>query len=255
MIAIIGGTGLYDPQVFTGKRERIMTSYGAIDIVRGSLKGKEVAFLARHGAGHAVPPHKVNYKANIIGLKGLGVKRIIAVNSVGCINDELAPGDFVAPHDFIDLTKGRDSTFFDDEVVHIDLTNPYCPEIKAALLLAADDVKKKVFDGGVYACTQGPRFETPAEIRMLSTLGADMVGMTGLPEAILAREQEMCFASICTVTNYAAGISKEKLTASEVKEVVERGLEDMKKTISSAIELIPEDRKCGCGDALSGAKM
>ncbi len=255
MIAIIGGTGLYDPHVFTGKRERIMTSYGAIDVVRGSLKGKEVAFLARHGAGHAVPPHKVNYKANIIGLKGLGVKRILAVNSVGCINDELAPGDFVAPHDFIDLTKGRDSTFFDDEVVHIDLTNPYCPEIKAALLLAADDVKKKVFDGGVYACTQGPRFETPAEIRMLSTLGADMVGMTGLPEAILAREQEMCFASICTVTNYAAGISKEKLTASEVKEVVERGLEDMKKTISSAIELIPEDRKCGCGDALSGAKM
>ena len=187
--------------------------------------------------------------------KGLGVKRIIAVNSVGCINDELAPGDFVVPIDFLDFTKGRDSTYFDDEVVHVDLTYPYCPETRDALLQAADEVKDTVFDSGVYACTEGPRFETPAEIRMLSTLGADIVGMTGLPEAILAREQEMCFASICTVTNYATGISKEKLTASEVKDVVERGLEDMKKTISSAIELMPEERKCGCGDALSGAKM
>ncbi|MFQ5816100.1 MAG: S-methyl-5'-thioadenosine phosphorylase [Candidatus Hydrothermarchaeaceae archaeon] len=255
MIAIIGGTGIYDPHVFTGKTERIMTSYGAIDVMMGSLGGKKIAFLARHGAGHAVPPHKINYRANIIGLKGLGVKRIIAVNSVGCINDKFVPGDLVVPNDFIDLTKGRSSTFYDDEVVHIDFTGPYCPEVRAALLREADKVENKIFDGGVYACTQGPRFETPAEIRMLSTLGADIVGMTGLPEAILAREQEMCFASVCTVTNYAAGISKKKLTAVEVKEIVEEGLEDMKRIISRAVELIPADRRCGCGEALDGARM
>jgi len=255
MIAIIGGTGLYDPHVFSGKEERIMTSYGAIDVVMGSLDDKKVVFLARHGTNHSVPPHKVNYKANIIGLKGLGVERIIAINSVGSINDKLAPGDLIAPNDFIDLTRGRGSTFFDDEVVHVDLSNPYCPEVRSALLLAAEDARGKIFDGGVYACTQGPRFETPAEIRMLSTLGSDIVGMTGLPEAVLAREQELCYASICTVTNYAAGISKEKLTASEVKEVVEGGLEDLKKTIIKAIELMPGDRGCGCGEALSGARM
>ncbi len=255
MIAIIGGTGLYEPQIFGGKKKEIETPYGATEVIVGSLKGKKIVFLSRHGSGHALPPHKINYRANVLGLKRMDVKRIIAVNSVGGINSKLAPGDLIVPNDFIDLTKGRDSTFYADKVVHVDFTNPYCPEVRAALVSAADEVRGRVFDGGVYACTQGPRFETPAEIRMLSALGADVVGMTGLPEAVLAREQEMCFASVCIVTNYAAGISKDKLTAIEVKEMIERMLGDMKKVMARTIERIPARRKCRCSKTLGGARM
>jgi 5'-methylthioadenosine phosphorylase len=255
MIAIIGGTGICDSPVFKGKSKKITTSYGKIEVTVGRLGGKKIVFLARHGIGHATPPHKVNYRANIMGLKSLGIERILAINSVGCINDRLHPGDLLVPYDLIDFTRGRESTFYDDEVIHIDLSEPYCPELRTALLQAADEVKGKVFDGGVYACTQGPRFETPAEIRMLSTVGADVVGMTGLPEVTLAREQELCLASICTVTNYAAGKAKKKLTAIEVKELIARGMQDIRKIIVRAVELIPSERKCACGDALIGARI
>jgi 5'-methylthioadenosine phosphorylase len=160
----------------------------------------------------------------------------------------------VVPFDFIDFTRGRDYTFYEEEVVHIDVSEPYCPEVRRALIQGADEYGK-VFSNAVYACTQGPRFETPSEIRMLSKLGCDIVGMTGYPEVVLAREQEICYASICTVTNYAAGISEKKLTATEVVEVVRENEEKIKKIIASAIEKIPKERKCGCSKALEGAKM
>lgn len=253
-LAVIGGTGLYDPKVFEGAEERhVETPYGSVEAVTGRLRGREVVFLPRHGKGHANPPHRVNYLANIYALKELGVTRVIATNSVGGINPGLRPGDVVVPHDFVDLTRGRTSTFYDEEVVHINLSTPYCPEVREALMGAAKAVLGRAHEG-VYACTEGPRFETPAEIRMLRTLGCDVVGMTGCPEAALARELELCYASVCTVTNYAAGLGEE-LTATDVLEVVRRNEENLRRVLVGAIEKMPEERSCGCGKALIGARM
>lgn len=256
MIGIIGGTGIYDPKIFgRAESKRVKTPYGyaELHIAKGHRGG--IAFLARHGKGHALPPHMINYRANIYALKKLGVERTIATNTVGGINPELSPGDFIVPGDFIDLTKSRRGSFYDDETVHVDLTEPYCPDIRKALLKGAEEVKGKVFDGGVYACTEGPRFETPAEIRMLASLGCDIVGMTGLPEAILARELEMCFASICAISNYAAGTSEEKLAAADIKKISERGLGETKAIILKAIEKIPKKRSCSCAVSLKGARL
>lgn len=259
-IAIIGGTGIYDPELFgKGEKKVVETPYGNIrDITLVKLaggEGKEVVFLPRHGAGHSTPPHMINFRGNIKALKQLEVTRIIATNSVGCINPALHPGDIVLPHDFIDFTKRRVGTFYDDEAVHVDVSEPYCPELREVLLEAGKQAGTEVKDGGVYACTEGPRFETPTEIRLLGKLGADLVGMTGVPEVVLARELEICYASICTVTNYAAGIAKEKLTATEVLELVAMNQEKLRSLLAVALKLIPEERKCGCKDALQGAKV
>ncbi|MFH1774104.1 MAG: S-methyl-5'-thioadenosine phosphorylase [Methanobacteriota archaeon] len=256
-IAVIGGTGIYDPKIFKELGRRIIkTPYGSSpEIAVGELLGNEILFLPRHGKNHALPPHKVNYRANIFALKMLKAERIISTNSVGAINKRLAPGNIVIPHDFIDFAKGRDSTFYDKEVVHIDVSEPYCPELRKALATASGKIAGKVFSSAVYACTQGPRFETPAEIRVLHKLGCDIVGMTGVPEVTLAREAEICYAAICTVTNFAAGIAKKKLTATEVKDVVKKNQENLKKILVEVINNIPEERECGCKDALKGARM
>lgn len=254
-LAVIGGTGLYDPKDLEGAGGRMVeTPYGGVEVIVGRLLGREVIFLPRHGKGHANPPHRVNYRANIYALKTLGAARVIATNAAGGVNPGLRPGDAVIPNDFIDLTRGRAGTFYDEEVVHIDLSAPYCPEVRGALLEAVKAVLGRAPEG-VYGCTDGPRFETPAEIRMLRTLGCDVVGMTGCPETALARELELCYASVCTVTNYAAGLGEEKLTATEVLEVVRRNEENLRKVLVGAIERIPEERSCGCGTALAGAKM
>jgi 5'-methylthioadenosine phosphorylase len=262
MIGIIGGTGIYDPEVFkVTEKKQVETPFGTSpELLIGELEKRKVVFLPRHGKGHAFPPHKVNYRSNIYALKMLGVKRIISTNSVGGINEKFSPRDIVIPHDFIDFTKHREVTFYDDKVVHVDVSNPYCPEVREALIKGCDKVVNKVFNGSVhtcsvYACTEGPRFETPAEIRTLRMLGCDIVGMTGLPEAVLARELEVCYASICTVTNYAAGISREKLTATEVKEIIEENQETLKRIIVETIKKIPKERNCACKDALKGARM
>ncbi len=255
--AIIGGSGVYDSKVF--KEEKVLklsTPYGkANEIIKGSFSGNEVYFLARHGRRHEFPPHRVNYRANIYALKELGVERIIAVNSVGAVNPEFSPGSFVVPHDILDFTKRRASTFYDNKAVHIDMTEPYCPEIRKALIEAGREVKGRIFEKGVYAIMEGPRFETPAEIRMLSALGADLVGMTGMPEAALARELEICYSAICISTNLAAGIKGEKLTATEVIDVVKKAEEELKEIIQKALTLIPEERNCACSRALEEAEL
>jgi 5'-methylthioadenosine phosphorylase len=256
MIGIIGGTGIYDPKsVAEIEEKKVETPYGSVpDIKIVELAGVRAAFLPRHGKSHSVPPHRVNYRANVFAMKEIGVDRIVSMNSVGCLNDSLAPGDVVIPHDFLDFTKGRESTFYDDRVVHVDVPGPYCPEIRDALVKAADAVSK-VFSNGVYACTQGPRFETPAEIKMIKTLGGDIVGMTGVPEVVLARELEICYGSICIVANYAAGMKEKRLTATEVTEIVAKNEKTLQETVARAIKSIPEKRKCTCGDALEGAEV
>ncbi|MCG0237835.1 MAG: S-methyl-5'-thioadenosine phosphorylase [Firmicutes bacterium] len=250
--AIIGGTGVYDPRILTDlRRERVETPWGAIEVQIGTYKGREVAFLPRHGADHSVPPHRINYRANIWGLKKLGVERVLATTAVGSLNLEMKPGDFVFIDQFMDFTKGgRPLTFFEggpDGVVHTDVTEPYCPELRKTLIQAAEELGLRHHTRGTYVCTEGPRFETAAEIRAFRTLGGDLVGMTNVPEAVLAREAGLCYAVISMVTNYAAGISPQPLTHEEVLEVMAANAEKLKSLAMRCLEQIPETRGCSCG--------
>ncbi len=248
-IAIIGGTGFYDPKIFSSvKNEDIDTPYGCVNVVLGSFKGQEIAFMARHGVNHKVPPHLVNYRANIYALNILGVKTIFATAAVGSLNINLKPGQFVFIDQFLDFTAGRISTFVEDGVVHIDMTYPYCTKLRALLSKAADDLGLAHYNGGTYVCTQGPRFETAAEIKMFRHLGGDLVGMTSVPEVVLAREAGICYSSIAIVTNYAAGISPTKLSHQEVLEMMDDSAEDVRRLIMQAVSALEPNGVCSCNE-------
>lgn len=221
----------------------------------GEVDGKPVAFLPRHGIHHSLPPHRVNYRANIYALHRIGVTQIIGTNAVGAINPGLKPGDLVIPHDLIDFTKLRSVTFYDAApVTHIDVSQPYCPEIRALLIKTAKKHAVSLRDRAVFVCTEGPRFETPAEIKMLRRLGGDVVGMTGLPEAVLSREIEMCYATLCFVSNNAAGM-QQRLTAGEVVEVAKEKMPVIQQILRETIKHLPEDRRCPCARALKDARF
>ena len=211
MLAIIGGTGLTQLSTLEiTRREVARTPYGEPSgaLTFGMLAEKPVVFLARHGYGHTIPPHQVNYRANIWALKQAKVSAIVSVASVGGIRPEFGPGAMVVPNQIIDYTWGRKSTFFeggDSAVHHIDFTHPYDEPLRQRILAAAAAVGEAMYDGGVYAATQGPRLETAAEINRLERDGADLVGMTGMPEAALARELDLPYAAINVVANFAAG--------------------------------------------------
>jgi 5'-methylthioinosine phosphorylase len=211
VLAIIGGSGLTQlANLEVARREVVRTPYGDPSgaITLGTIRGAPVAFLARHGYGHTIPPHKVNYRANIWALAQLELKYVVAVASVGGIRPDLVPGTLAIPDQIIDYTHGREFTYFtgsDRSVVHIDFTQPYCEPLRQRLLQAAANAAEPVLEGGTYATTQGPRLETAAEIDRLERDGADMVGMTGMPEAALARELGLCYAAVAVVVNYAAG--------------------------------------------------
>lgn len=255
-IAVIGGSGL-EKFMKRMKSIRVGTLYGfPSPIFLGELGGRKVAFMPRHGVRHSMPPHKINYRANIHALHELGVKRIIATNAVGAINPSFKLGDLVVPHDFVDFTRFRHATFYDESpVVHVDMTHPYCPELREALIEAAGKcVEVHVRRQAVLVCTEGPRFETPAEIEMFRRLGGDVVGMTGVPEVVLARELEMCYASICYVTNMAAGM-QERLTAQEVTETARRAENVLRQVLKDTVRLLPKRRHCPCMDALKEARF
>ena len=223
-IGVIGGTGVYDPSIFENIHEESLTTpYGDIDYVQGTYKGKTVIFVARHGRGHSIPPHKINYRANIWGLKKLGVTFIISTTAVGSLNESFKPGHFVLTDQFLDFTKNRITTFYEGDdrpVAHLDVTNPYCPELRSAIESSAKELELPIHNGGTYVCTEGPRFETPSEIKMFHMLGGDTVGMTNVPEVNLANEAEIAYATISMITNYAAGISTTALTHGEVVEMM-----------------------------------
>lgn len=258
-LGIIGGTGVYDPRILTEIREEeVQTPYGGVRLRVGISAGEAVAFLPRHGAKHSTPPHLINYRANIWALALLGVERVLATTAVGSLNKAMAPGHFVIIDQFIDFTRGRPSTFFDggeQGVVHTDFTEPYCPECRRVLLASAAELGITAHDGGCYVCTEGPRFETPAEIRMFKTLGGDLVGMTNVPEAVLAREAGLCYATVSMVTNYGAGISPTALTHEEVLEVMAENGENLKKLIMAALSAIPRERGCTCGRTSGALKV
>lgn len=211
MLAIIGGTGLTQlDNLEITRRLIVRTPYGepSQPLIFGKMAGREVIFLARHGNGHTIPPHAVNYRANISALHLQGVTEIAAVATVGGIHADLAPGVIAMPHQIIDYTHGRKNTYFDGvdlPVKHIDFTEPYCPDLRAKWEKAAKSIGETLINRGIYAATQGPRLETAAEINRLERDGATMVGMTGMPEAALARELGMSYAAICPVANHAAG--------------------------------------------------
>ena len=241
-IAVIGGTGVYDPSMFENISDKsLMTPYGEIHDTEGSDKGKSVIFLARHGKGHSIPPHKINYRANIWGLKKLGVTFIISTTAVGSLNPEFKPGHFVLTDQFLDFTKNRITTFYeggDRPVAHLDVTNPYCPELRTIIESVGKQQDLHIHNGGTYVCTEGPRFETPAEIKMFHMLGGDTVGMTNVPEVNLANEAEIAYTTISMITNYAAGISESSLTHAEVVAMMSEMASQLKLLILGTIDAI-----------------
>lgn len=211
MIGIIGGTGLTQfDDLDIVRRQIVRTPYGDASqpLIFGKLAGVEVVFLARHGGGHKIPPHAINYRANIWALHSVGVKTLVAVATVGGIDRTLMPGDIVLPHQIIDYTHGRENSYHDGiekPVMHIDFTNPYTEQLRDVCKKAANNIQQELHHGGVYACVQGPRLETAAEINRFDQDGASVIGMTGMPEAALARELGMDYAALCPVANHAAG--------------------------------------------------
>jgi len=259
-IGVIGGSGLYEIKGFTLKKKRtVSTPYGkpSGQYFLGEIDNTEVVFLPRHGKHHDIPPHMINYRANIWGFKKLGVDRILSISAVGGIKKGIKPGDIVITDQLLDMTKNRQSTFYDGKegVFHIDFTEPYCHELRKVLLSAGKKIKLSLINGGTYVAVEGPRLETASEIKSFSILGGDIVGMTGMPEASLARELEICYAGISVVANYAAGISKTKLTVAEVMEAMKDATENIKRLLEKSLLLIPQKRACQCRDALKEAKI
>lgn len=239
--AIIGGSGLYQ---FDGldiiEQKTITTDYGlpSDTVTVGKLNGELIYFLPRHGALHSVPPHQVNYRANIAALKLLDVKKIIAVNAVGATVNTLAAGDIVIPDQLIDYTWGRDHTYSDgsgEGVEHIDFTFPFTPTLRETVITAAKSIQQEIVETGVYGCTQGPRLETAAEIAKLAKDGCTIVGMTAMPEAALAKELSMDYVSISIVANLGAGLSEVELTFEDIQAVVSGGLEKIQALIKEIV--------------------
>lgn len=210
-VAIIAGTAIYTIPSVELVEKNVRTDYGDVTVLLGGGENQDLVFLPRHGPQHTTPPHRVNYRANIQALVDLGVKHVLAAYAVGSINRQIPPLGLTAIDDFIDFTHGRESTFFDgadNRVKHVDMSEPFSPLLRAALLEHAARLGLTIRPGGTYVCTNGPRLESPAEIRMYEKLGADVVGMTAVPELVLARERELQFAAICFSVNWAAGIEQ-----------------------------------------------
>jgi len=229
-LAIIGGSGLSQlANLEMTRRQVVRTPYGEPSgaLTFGRIQGREVVFLARHGHGHTIPPHEVNYRANLWALHAQQVKDVVSVASVGGIRAGLVPGTLAVPDQITDYTHGRQSTFIsrtDHSVTHIDFTHPYCEALRQRLLMSAAAAGEAIAAGGTYAATQGPRLETAAEINRLERDGADMVGMTGMPEAVLARELGLCYAAIAVVVNHAAGrgASAHGIQLKEIEAITKR---------------------------------
>lgn len=228
MIGVIGGTGLTEPVFLEDVQTvEIASPYASrpVQVQLGTLASAQVAFIARHGKGHKVPPHRVNYRANIHALQQVGVRAVIGVNAVGGIHARTGPGALAVPRQIIDYTWGREQTFFADgldAVTHIDFTEPYDEALRQLLLHSAGDVP--VWNDGVYACTQGPRLESAAEVRRLQRDGCDMIGMTGMPEAALARELGLRYACLALSVNWAAGLTEEPISMEAIGAVLHTGM-------------------------------
>lgn len=248
-IAVIGGSGFYSlKEKITNKI--VKTPFGNVKLELFELAGKEVVFLTRHGIKHIIPPHLINYRANIFALFSLGVTKIISSSAVGSLLKDIQQGSFALPNQFIDFTKNRPKTFFDGKfsvtlsngekregVVHLDFTKPYSPELRKVIIQSAERLSLPIFENGVYVCTEGPRFETPAEINAIKKLGGTLVGMTSVTECVLAKELGISYATICLVTNYAAGM-QEKISMDEVYAIFKKKINKIQELIITTIKAI-----------------
>jgi 5'-methylthioadenosine phosphorylase len=257
-LGIIGGSGLYHMAGLTDTREvRMKTAFGDPSdvIVIGSLEGRRVAFLARHGRGHRISPSEINYRANICALKMLGVEKIISVSAVGSLREDLPPLDFLIPDQFFDRTRGRISTFFGGGLVaHVGFDRPTCAALSAKLADACDRVGLRVHRSGTYVCMEGPQFSTLSESHTYRQLRFDVIGMTNLTEAKLAREAEICYAAFAMITDYDCWYPQHgSVTIEEIISNLNRNTENVQRAIREAVRVLGDERECKCGSALAHA--
>ena len=257
-IGIFGGTGIYDSGVLQNSKEiTIDTPYGKTSdsITIGEFNGKKIAFMPRHGKKHTIPPHMINYRANIWAFKELGVKRIIAPSAVGSLKENFRPGNFALPTQFLDFTKSRETSFSENgRVIHISVAEPFCPELQKAIIDSAENQDVILHENCTYVCIEGPRFSTKAESKFFKSTGADIIGMTLVPECQLAREAQICYVSVSTVTDYDVWAEKP-VTAKEVLETLSKNVEKTKELLKVLIDNIPETKSCNCEKALSEAEF
>jgi len=257
-IGIFGGTGIYDSGLLNESKEiNVDTPYGKTSdsITIGNYKGRLIAFMPRHGKKHTIPPHMINFRANIWAFKELGIKRIIAPSAVGSLKEEFLPGHFALPSQFLDFTKSRVGSFSEDgKVIHISVADPFCPQLQKTVLNVAQNQNITLHKDCTYVCIDGPRFSTKAESKFFKTTGADIIGMTLVPECQLAREAQICYVSISTVTDYDVWAEKP-VTAKEVMETLSKNVESTKKLLSVLIDEIPKSRECNCEKALAEAEF
>ena len=259
-IGVIGGSGLYEMDGLTDIRTvRIATPFGRPSdaCIIGTLFGRRVAFLPRHGRGHRIMPTDINYRANIYAMKKLGVERIISVSAVGSMQEEVKPGDIVIPDQFYDLTKHRRSTFFGNGIVaHVGMAEPVCGELSTVLIESGIAVGAAVHRGGTYLCMEGPQFSTRAESMTYRQWNVNVIGMTNATEAKLAREAEICYSTIALATDYDCWHhSEEDVTVEAVLEVMRHNIETSRAMIKQAVQMLPRSRSCGCGEALRNTIM
>ncbi len=256
-IGVIGGSGIYDMEGITEiRKQKIRTPFGdpSDAIVIGNLGGIPVAFLPRHGRGHFIAPSELNSRANIYALKSLGVEQIISVSACGSLKEELKPRDIVIPDQLFDRTRQRPYSFFGEGIVaHIAFANPYCPELSGILYQAAKDLGLSAHMGGTYVCIEGPQFSTKAESKVFRSSGFSIIGMTNIPEAKLAREAEICYATLGLVTDYDVWKEGEEVTVERVVGNLLANIENVKKLIKSAVPRLKRERKCECASALAYA--
>lgn len=258
IIGIIGGSGIYDPKLLKNtKRKKVSTPFGKPSdaVTIGTIEGKKVAFLPRHGPKHELNPSNVNYRANVWALKKLGCSHIISPCAVGSLQDDIEPGTIVFVDQFIDFTKKRLTTFYDKpgKVCHISVAEPMCNDLREILIDEAKSQRITMRDSGTYVCIEGPRFSTKAESQFYRGLGGHVIGMTLCPEASLAREAELCYSSIAMVTDYDTFKEGHTVTTEAVLKTMKENVEKVRSLLMSAIPKIPETRTCSCKDALKGA--
>ena len=259
LFAVIGGSGLYNIPGLTPLAEhKLDTPFGkpSAPVIEGEIHEQKVFFLARHGIGHPINPSQVNYRANIYALKELGVNRVISVNACGSLREDYKPGDLIIPDQIYDLTKYRVNTFFEDGLTaHVGTANPYCPDLSLHLFQALKDIGATIHKGGDFVIIEGPRFSTQAESNTFRSWGMSIVGMTSAPEAFLAREAELCYASIAHITDYDVWHSREEPVSVEmVMKIINQNTAYVQDAISSLAETpLAEERSCGCLSALDGA--
>jgi len=257
-IGIIGGSGLYSMTGLTDTREaRVKTPFGEPSdlLVLGTLEGRRVVFLARHGRGHRILPGEINFRANVYAMKLLGVERIISVSAVGSLREDLRPGEFLVPDQFVDRTKNRVSTFFGDGLVaHVAFDKPTCPQVSNVLGDASVHSGVMVHRRGTYVCIEGPQFSTLAEAHMHRQLKFEVIGMTNVTEAKLAREAEICYGTIAMITDYDCWHPEhESVTASQIMATLSQNAENAQRVLREAVRAMPEERNCKCGAALKHA--